>query len=91
MKPLTVCPLTDPEWDELRLGLRSPDAFTLRRCQDLLAAAEGRAAASIAATYGGSQQNVRNVFRAFAARGTACLRPVSSANKVPGRATATAT
>ena len=86
MKPLTIRPLTDAERDELRAGLRSPEAFTLRRCQYLLAGAEGRVAAAIAATYGGSQQNVRNVFRAFADRGTACLRPASSANKVPRRA-----
>ena len=85
MKPLTIRPLTDAERTELHLGLRSPEAFTPRRCQYLLAGAEGRAAAAIAATYGGSQQNVRNVFRAFADRGTACLRPASSANKVPRR------
>ena len=86
MRPLTTRPLTDAERAELHLGLRSPDAFTLRRCQYLLAAAEGRAAAGIAATYGGSQQNVRNVLRAFAARGTACLRRASPANKTPRRA-----
>ena len=91
MKPLTVRPLTDAERAELRLGLRSPDAFTLRRCQYLLAAAEGRAAegraaAGIAATHGGSPQGVRNVLRAFAARGTACLRRASSANATPRRA-----
>ena len=86
MRPLTTRPLTDAERAELHLGRRSPDAFTLRRCQYLLAAAEGRAAAGIAATYGGSQQNVRNVLRAFAARGTACLRRASPANRTPRRA-----
>ena len=44
MKPLTIRPLTDAERTELHLGLRSPEAFTLRRCQDLLAAAEDGAA-----------------------------------------------
>ena len=39
MKPLTIRPLTDAERTELHLGLRSPEAFTLRRCQYLLAAA----------------------------------------------------
>ena len=86
MKPLTIRPLTDAERAELRSGLRSPAAFTLRRCQYLLAAAEGRTAAAIAAAHGGSQQGVRNVFRAFADRGTACLRPASFANTTPRRA-----
>ena len=30
--PLFVRPMTDPERAALRAGLRSPDAFTLRRC-----------------------------------------------------------
>ena len=86
MKPLTVRPLTDAERAELRAGLRSPAAFTLRRCQYLLAGDRGRTAAAIAAAYGGSPQAVRNAFRAFDERGTACLRPASTANKAPRRA-----
>src|SRR5438094_25112 len=39
--PLYVRPLTDAERVALRQGLRSPVAFTLRRCQVLLASAAG--------------------------------------------------
>src|ERR687890_222673 len=46
--PLFVRPLTDPERAALRAGLRSKDAFTLRRCQILLASADGRRPAQIA-------------------------------------------
>ena len=46
--PLFVRPLTDPERAALRAGLRSPDAFTLRRCQALLASSEGLRPAQIA-------------------------------------------
>src|SRR5206468_1143382 len=80
--PLFVRPLTDRERVALRAGLRSPDAFTLRRCQVLLASADGLRPARIAARFGCASQSVRNAIRAFAADGTACLtekshRPVS--------------
>jgi hypothetical protein len=37
--PLLVRPLLDAEWQALEGGLRSSDAFVLRRCQMLLASA----------------------------------------------------
>jgi transposase len=83
MKPPTfVRPLLDSERQAIRAGLRSPDAFTLRRCQVLLASADGLRPAQIAARFGCASQSVRNAIRAFAAEGTACLtekshRPVS--------------
>ena len=55
-------------------GLRSRDAFTLRRCQILLASDQGRRPSQIAATLGCSAQAVRDAINAFAAEGTACLR-----------------
>jgi transposase len=73
MKPLFVRPLTDPERATLRAGLRSPDAFTLRRCQILLASADGLRPAPIAERLGCASQSVRNAIRAFAAEGTGCL------------------
>jgi hypothetical protein len=36
-RPIFVRPLSDAERESLKAGLRSPDAFTLRRCQILLA------------------------------------------------------
>ena len=78
MKPPTFArPLTDPERKAMRAGLRSPDAFTLRRAQILLASADGRRPSQIAATLGCATQTVRNAVAAFAAEGIACLEPKS--------------
>jgi transposase len=79
--PLFVRPLSGPERAALREGLRSADAFTLRRCQALLASDKGERPARIAASLGCSSQAVRNALRAFAAEGLACLRPKSKRPK----------
>lgn len=68
-----VRPLTDAEHDDLTRGLRSPDAFTLRRCQILLASARGATARRIAAHLGCSDQAARDAIRAFNTRGRAAL------------------
>jgi transposase len=74
MKPPTfVRPLTDDERQALKAGLRSPEAFTLRRCQVLLKSAEGHRPGAIAAAVGCCAQSVRNALRAFEAEGLACL------------------
>ncbi len=74
MKPPTfVRPLTDDERQALKAGLRSPDAFTLRRCQILLKSADGHRPRAIAAAVGCCVQSVRNALRAFGAEGLACL------------------
>lgn len=75
--PLFVRPLTPDEHQAIRTGLRSPSAFTLRRCQILAASAEGLKPSQIAPRCGCSSQTVRNALRAFAAEGTACLREKS--------------
>ena len=75
MKHLFIRPLHDTERELLQAGFCSPSAFTLRRCQCLLASAAGQTPTAIAASYGGSDQTVRNLLRDFAARGTACLTP----------------
>jgi transposase len=75
--PLFVRPLTEDERVALRAGLRSPDAFTLRRCQVLLASAEGLRPAQIAARFGCASQSARNAIRAFHAEGADCLREKS--------------
>jgi transposase len=69
--------LLDPERQAIRAGLRSPDAFTLRRSQILLQSADGRTPARIADSLGCSTQTVRNAIRAFQATGLDCLRPRS--------------
>jgi transposase len=77
--PLLVRPLTEAERTALRQGLRSPDAFTLRRCQVLLASAQGQRPPRIAAALGCGVQTVRDALHAFAARGLDCLAPGSKA------------
>jgi transposase len=75
--PLFVRPLSPEESQALRAGLRSPSAFTLRRCQILTASAEGLKPSAIRARLGCATQTVRDALRAFAAEGTDCLREKS--------------
>ena len=75
--PLFVRPLTPEENQAICDGLRSPSAFTLRRCQILSASARGLKPSEIRSRLGCSTQTVRNALRAFAAEGTACLREKS--------------
>src|SRR5262245_6073912 len=82
-QPLFVRPLTDAERAALRAGLRSPDAFTHRRCQTLLASAKGRPPAAIAEALGCTAQAVRNALHAFAAEGLACLKAKPPVPKKP--------
>ncbi len=79
--PLFVRELAAAERAALRAGLRSPDAFTLRRSQVLLASAAGQKPSQIAATLGCATQTVRDAIRAFHADGAGCLAPKSSAPK----------
>ena len=71
--PLYVRPLAEAERAALRQGLRSSDAFTLRRCQVLLHSARGQRPSQIAAALGCATQTVRDALRAFAAEGLGCL------------------
>jgi hypothetical protein len=79
--PLFVRPLCEGERAALREGLRSTQAFTLRRCQILLQSDQGWRPSAIAATFGCSSQAVRDVLRAFAAEGLACLQAKSTRPK----------
>lgn len=79
--PLFLRPLADAECEALRRGLRSPEAFTLRRCQILLASHHGQRPSRIAAALGCTPQAVRDAIHAFHAEGTACLRAKSKAPK----------
>src|SRR5262249_47410240 len=80
MRPPTtfVRTLTAAERQQLQAGLRSPDAFTLRRCQILLASAAGQAPALIARTLGCTARSVRDTIHAFAREGLLCLQEKSS-------------
>jgi transposase len=79
--PLFVRPLTAAERQALTAGLRSADAFTLRRSQILLASARGQRPSRIAAALGCTAQTVRDAINAFRAEGVACLRAKSKAPK----------
>src|ERR687887_2348720 len=68
-RPLSVRPLTDVERQVLQVSLRSPDAFVLRRAQIVLASAAGERSGQIAPRVGFTPQAVRDVLRAFNARG----------------------
>lgn len=76
--PIFVRALTDDEQAALEKGLRSKDAFVLRRCQILLSSARGERAPRIAAYLGIDDQTVLDALHAFNAVGLACLQQKSS-------------
>ncbi len=76
--PLFVRPPTELEQQVLAAGLRSADAFTLRRCQIVVASARGERAPAIGRALGCSGQTVRNALRAFDRDGVAALVEGSS-------------
>ena len=77
-QPLFVRSLTDEERRQLQAGLRSSEAFVVRRCQSLLASARGERAAQIAGVLGCADQTVRSAIQAFNSTGVRCLHRGSS-------------
>ena len=77
-RPIFVRPPTDAERQALEAGLRSPQAFTLRRSQIVLASARGETVPRIARALGCDEQTVRNAIHAFDERGPAALAAGSS-------------
>jgi transposase len=79
MKPRIFVPtLTADQRQQLQQGLRAADAFTVRRCQILLASADGGVPSALARHLRCSARTVRNAVHAFAREGLACLREKSS-------------
>jgi transposase len=79
MKPQIFVPaLTDAQRLRLQRGLRSPDSFTVRRCQILLASDRGDAPSTIARSLGCTARTVRNTIHAFGLEGLDCLKEKSS-------------
>ena len=76
--PIFIRPLTEDEQPQIQAGLRSSNAFVLRRCQILLASARGQRAPEIAEQLGCNDQTVRNVIYGFHASGLAMLQEGSS-------------
>jgi transposase len=79
--PIFVRPLSEVERSALEKGLRSADAFVLRRCQILLASARGERAPRIAAYLGIDDQTVLDALHAFNAQGLESLTKGSSRPK----------
>lgn len=77
-RPVFVRALSDEDREALVAGLRSPDAFVLRRCQILLASSRGKIACAIAADVGCDDQTVRTAIAAFNTKGLTCLAHWSS-------------
>jgi transposase len=75
--PIYVQPLTPEERAALTAGLRSPDAFVLRRCQILLASASGKRASQIAGELGCDTDTALNAINAFNRTDLAALTPGS--------------
>jgi len=79
MKPRIFVPaLTAAQRQQLGDGLRAAEAFTVRRCQILLASADGASPTALAAQLRCSARTVRNAVHAFAREGLACLHEKSS-------------
>src|SRR5437879_1650356 len=79
--PMYIRALSPEERMALEAGLRSSDAFTLRRSQILLASSRGQRPKVIAANLGCVTQTVRNAIHAFEEKGVACLKQESSRPK----------
>jgi len=80
----TALTLTNPTPEELaglRAALNFSSGFAVRRAQMLLQVAAGKTAPTIARAMHCSHPGVRNIIRAFNARGLACLEAQSSAPK----------
>src|SRR5215203_2416578 len=71
--PIFVRSLSEKERQTLQAGLRSKDAFTLRRSQMLLASSRREEVPQIAKNLGCGQQTVRDAIHDFNARGVADL------------------
>src|SRR6266581_1710398 len=76
--PLYVRRFTEEEQAAIEAGRRSSQGFTVRRCQILLASAQGQATTVIARLMGCNDQTVRNAISDFHQRGLAALQPKSS-------------
>lgn len=76
--PIFVRSLSQEEREDLTVGLRSKDAYVLRRSPILLASARGGIPPKIAPSLGCVAQTVRNDLHAFNERGLGALQPGSS-------------
>jgi transposase len=78
MKAVRIRELTTEEKKELENGLRSSEAYTVRRCQILLSNEQGQTAPKIAEGLHCSAQSVRRAIHAFKREGIKCIQKKSS-------------
>ena len=71
--PIFVRSFSEEEREALQAGLRSKNAFTMRRCQALLASSRGEKAPKIAESLGCGRQTVRDAIHDFNERGVDAL------------------
>jgi DNA-binding CsgD family transcriptional regulator len=83
--PIDVRPLTPEERQQLEAVRRASDAFTLRRCQILLARARGQRPAQIARQLGCASHSVRHAIPALHTRRLGALSAPSRRPKHPRR------
>jgi hypothetical protein len=76
-KPIFVRTITEEERKKLEAGLRSSEAFVMRRSQMLLASSRGEHAIAIGRQLGCSGETVRGVIWAFEERGIDVLKAKS--------------
>jgi transposase len=79
--PIFVRSLSENEREALEAGLRSKEAFVMRRCQVLLASSRGESPPETARSLGRASQTAGNAIRAFNERGVGALTPGSSRPK----------
>jgi transposase len=79
--PIFVRTLSNDERKRLEAGLRSKDAFVLRRSQMLLASSRGEHVPRIATNLNCGQQTVRDAIHDFNERGLDALKAGSSRPK----------
>jgi transposase len=79
--PMYIRALSSTERGRIEAGLRSSNAFSLRRSQILLASSRGLCPKAIALSLGCATQTVRNALHAYAQKGLECLKQESSRPK----------
>jgi transposase len=79
--PIYVRALSPVEQAGIEAGLRSSNAFTLRRSQILLASSREQRPKEIAHNLGCATQTIRNAIHAFEQKGLECLKQESSRPK----------
>jgi len=80
-QPIFVRRISPKQRKKLETGLRSPEAYVMRRSQIILASARGARASEIARQFGCSEGTARNTINSFNRHGLECLQKKSSRPK----------